>query len=510
MTAELAYNLIHRFNVADALKRTAARYPKRGILFNERLYTYGELDALVNQAGRLLQSFGIGRGDTVGLYANNSIEFLALFYACGRIGAALVPVNLLCTAQEADYVLGKARIKALLVDPGFVAKVQREWPNQIMIDDELRASLQAFDSSALEVFVGNEDTVAIMFTSGTTAKPKGVVLTHLNFFAAVLSAMNAGISRDLKYLMPLPLFHIAALSVMNTAITTGAECVLQAGVRADAIFDAVERHKITMMGFPATVWVGLLQAPQLATADLSRIRRAFVFQYLPTNIFERWFELMPNCEWYNVWGQTETVGAGSATEPDKLRGWLSAPDPIGIESLPLELRIVDEDMNDAAAGTLGDIVLRGPTITPGYFEDPQANEALFRGGWHHTGDIGYRDANGSIYFADRKKDMIKSGGENIASLEVEEALAAHPCVAEVAVIGLPDPYWIEKVVAVITLLPDRKATCDELAAFARERLAKFKVPKEIHIVEHLPKNPTGKILKRELRKSFEASQGAVG
>ncbi len=504
-------NLIHRFNVADGLKRTAARYPKRGITFRGRLSTYREIDALVNRMARLFQSRGILRGDMVGIFAMNSIEFIAAFYACARIGAALVPVNLLFTADEADYVLERARVKALLVDAMFVPKVKREWPNQFVIGEEFRALVDGFESTAVETFVANEDPSAIMFTSGTTAKPKGVVLNHLNWFASVLSASHAGFDRHLKYLHALPLFHVAGLAVMNNAVTAGAEGVLLPAVKADLIFEAIAKEQVSLIGFPATIWVGLLQAAQLAAADLSGIRRCFVFQYLPTSIFERWRGLTPNADWYNVWGQTETVGAGSGTEPDRIWDWLSkAPDPIGIESFPIEMRIVDEMMQDVEVGKLGEIVVRGPVVTPGYFEDPQANMALFFGGWHHTGDVGYRDENGCLYFADRKKDMIKSGGENVSSLEVEEALSEHPCVAEVAVIGLPDPYWIEKVVAVVTLLPDQTATVVELNGFARERLAAFKVPKEIHILSELPKNPTGKVLKRELRKRFAQSTGAAG
>jgi fatty-acyl-CoA synthase len=202
------------------------------------------------------------------------------------------------------------------------------------------------------------------------------------------------------------------------------------------------------------------------------------------------------------------MGTGSATRPAELAKLLRAPDPIGTESSVLDLRIVDDAMNDVEQRQLGEIVVRGPAITPGYFEDEDANRALFQGGWHHTGDIAYRDPSGCIYFVDRKKDMIKTGGENVASLEVEEALAMHPAVGEVAVFGVSDPYWIEKVVAAVILVSE--ATPQELEQFARTKIAGFKVPKEIHIVNELPKNPTGKVLKRELRKRFETATGAAG
>jgi fatty-acyl-CoA synthase len=508
MEKDLAYNLIHRFNIADALKRTAGRFPKRTIMHGARVITFRELDALVNSTARFLLASGIRRGDRVGLIAINSIEFIALFYACGRIGAALVPVNLLFSPDEIDYVLDKTRVKALLVDPVLLPKVIREWPNQLAIDDAYRSHIASFDSSPVEEFVANDDPVTIMFTSGTTAKPKGVVLDHLNWFAGILNGVDLGFDRSLKYLLALPLFHIAGLGVLNASVVLGAESVLLSAIRPELIFDAITRHKVSLLGFPATVWVGLAQAPGLDRVDLSGIRRAVVFQYLPTPVYQRWLELMPNTDWYNVWGQTETMGTGSATRPAELAELLRAPDPIGTESSVLDLRIVDDAMNDVEQGRLGEIVVRGPAITPGYFEDDDANRALFQGGWHHTGDIAYRDPSGCIYFVDRKKDMIKTGGENVASLEVEEALAMHPAVGEVAVFGVSDPYWIEKVVAAVILVSE--ATPQELEQFARTKIAGFKVPKEIHIVNELPKNPTGKVLKRELRKRFETATGAAG
>jgi fatty-acyl-CoA synthase len=293
------------------------------------------------------------------------------------------------------------------------------------------------------------------------------------------------------------------------AVFTGAEAVVLSAIRGDLILDAIARRRVSLLGFPATVWVGLLQTPGIESFDFSAVKRCLNFQYLPTPVFKRWMEITPGAQWTNVWGQTETTALGSATQPACTPELLIAPDPIGSSESPVELRLVDELMNDVPEGQPGELVVRGPCVTPGYFEDDEANAALFYGGWHHTGDIAYRDPNGSLYFLDRKKDMIKTGGENVSSLEVEEALAAHPEVAEVAVFGMPDPYWIEKVVAAVVPIPEANLTADELEAFARTRIAGFKVPKEIHIVDALPKNPTGKVLKRNLRHRFEEASGAA-
>jgi fatty-acyl-CoA synthase len=511
--SEIGLNLIHRFNVGDALKRSAARNPAaRAIHFMGRELTYGQFDALTNKVARLLIQNGIERGDAVAIFAMNSPEYAAAFFACARIGAMLVPINLMFTAEDADYVLEKTRAKALLIEPVFLNKVNRPPAARFVMDEAFRIELDTYSGSAVEKFVANEDPNIIIFTSGTTARPKGVVLNHLNWYAYLLASYtDYGLDRTLKYLLALPMFHVAGLVMTFGCFASGCDSVIIPLPRPEPILDAIAQQKVNTIALPATVWVGLMQTPAIDSADLSSLQRLFVFQYLPTPVFQRWRQLVPHAQWVNAWGQTETTALGSSTPSADLGHMLTAPDPIGIEHLPLELRIVDAQMNDVVPASPGEIVLRGPSITPGYFEDPEANEALFEGGWHHTGDIAYRDASGCLYFLDRKKDMIKSGGENVASQEVEEAIAQHPGVGEVAVIGLPDPYWIEKVVACVVPFAGAHIDEEELLAHARSRLASFKVPKQIVILEDFPKNPSGKILKRVLRQRLgDAATGAAG
>lgn len=508
---DLNYNLIHRFNVADALRRATVRSPQQiAIRFLGRTLNYAEFDALVNQTARLLLASGIGRGDAVAILAVNSPEYAAAFFACARIGAVLVPVNLLFTPEEVDYVFEKTRVKALLMDPMFTAKVNRPPAVRFLIDDDFRAKLKTFDTAALETLVEDSDSLLIIFTSGTTARPKGVVLTHLNFYAYLLASYaDYGVNRDWRYLLALPMFHVAGLVLTFSCFASGCESIILPLPKPEPLLQAITVGKADVLALPATVWVGLLQAPGIETADLSGLKRLFVFQYLPTPVFQRWRQLTPKAEWVNCWGQTETTALGSATPAGEIGGMLASPDPIGVQHVPLELRIVDEQMNDVGPGKPGEIVVRGPCITPGYFEDPAANEALFRGGWHHTGDVAYRDEHGWLYFLDRKKDMIKTGGENVSSQEVEEAIAQHPAVAEVAVIGLHDDYWIEKVVACVVPMPGTQPGAEELLAFARSRLAAFKVPKQVFVMAEFPKNPTGKVLKRVLREKLNQQAGGA-
>jgi fatty-acyl-CoA synthase len=503
-TTDLDYNLIHRFNVGDALRRSAARTPgQRAIHFQGRDLTYAELDQLANRVARMLASAGIRRGDAVAIFAMNSPEYVATFFGCARLGAVLVPINLMFTAEDVDYVLEKTRVKALLIEPVFLPKMNGGPSLRWVMDEEFRKKLSTRDGGQVEQYVHHEDPFLVIFTSGTTAKPKGVVLTHLNFYAYLLGAYaEFGAERTRRHLLALPMFHVAGLVGVFNCFVSGCESVIIPLPKPEPILQAITVQKVNTVALPATVWVGLLQTPGIDSADLSSLTHALVFQYLPTPMFQRWRQLAPAAQWVNCWGQTETAALGSSTPVADLGSMLAAPDPIGIQHLPLEMRIVDDQMKDVEPGKPGEIVVRGPCITPGYFEDPAANEALFRGGWHHTGDVAYRDEHGWLYFLDRKKDMIKSGGENVSSQEVEEAISQHPGVAEVAVIGLPDPYWIEKVVACVVPMPGANPSEDELMTYARSRLASFKVPKQIHVVAEFPKNPTGKVLKRVLRQRF--------
>lgn len=509
---DLADNLIHRFNVGDALRRSAARYPsKRAIHFQGRELTYMQLDALTNRMARFLHQAGIRRGDPVAILGLNSPEYVAAFFGCARIGAPLVPINLMLTHDDIDFVLDKVHAKAILVAPILASKLNEAGPivqslaHRWTMDAAFTEALDHVNDAPVEQYVASDDAATIIFTSGTTARPKGVVNTHLNWYANLISAFgDSTFNRHWRFLLALPMFHVAGLSNAWACFSAGMESVIITVPKPDLILDAIRNNRPNILGLPATVYVGLLNTPGIETVDFSCLKRMAVFQYLPTNLFNRWRELVPQAEWMNYWGQTEMTPLGSSTPPEDLERKLCAPDPIGITHLPLELRVVDDDMNELAAGKVGEFVCRGPAITPGYLDDPAANEALFRGGWHHTGDMGYKDDEGYLYFVDRKKDMIKSGGENVASQEVEEAMALHPAVAEVAVVGVADDYWIEKVVAVV--VPNSPVTADELLQFGRSRLATFKAPKGVYVVERLPKNPTGKVLKRELRKQIEQGE----
>jgi fatty-acyl-CoA synthase len=297
------------------------------------------------------------------------------------------------TAEDVAYVLEKTRVKALLLEPVFADRISARPAVCFLLDESFPSTLAACDGSPVEQFVESEAPHLIIFTSGTTARPKGVVLTHLNFYAYMMASMaDYGLDRSIKYLLALPMFHVAGLVMAFGCFAGGCESVIIPLPKPELIIQAITVQRVNSLSLPATVWVGLIRMPLIEVMDFSSLKRLFVFQYLPTPVFERWRRLAPGADWINCWGQTETTALGSTTPAAELGQMLAAPDPIGLRHLPLELRIVDEEMKDMEPGQPGEIVLRGPCISPGYFEDPAANEALFRGGWHHTGDVARRRA----------------------------------------------------------------------------------------------------------------------
>ncbi len=513
---DTGYNMIHRWNVGDALRRVARRQPgKKALVFGERSYTYAELDELVDKVANAMVALGATPGSGVAIYAPNSPLYLAAFFAAGRIGSPLVPINALLKGAEVTYAITKSRASVLLAHSALIPALETRADAIIGLAGKacLDASVEGFAPFAdmvaaasqvpAETPVEGNAAAVILMTSGTTAFPKAVVNTHLNFYAALISGMlDLGVNKDEVMLLGLPLFHVGGLYLLFAGIASGATMVLLPRLDPGDALRSITTERVTYISFPATVWIGMLGHPDRPAADLSTVATCLVFQYMPEETFRAWMAAMPGADWINYWGQTETTALGASTLRGELTSLLGAPDPIGSAHAILEVRIVDEEMRDLPDGGIGELVLRGPAVTPGYLEDEAANQQLFAGGWHHTGDMGYRDPEtGAIYFVDRKKDIIKTGGENVSSQEVEDVISRHPGVAEVAVVGTPDPYWVEAVTAFVVPKAGVELSPEDVVAFAKERMAGYKAPKRVVVMAELPKNPTGKILKRVLREN---------
>ncbi|MHC3469911.1 acyl-CoA synthetase [Streptomyces sp. 7R007] len=488
--------------VDGVLRRSARRTPARvAVEYGDRRWTYEELDGAVSRAASVLLGQGLAPGDRVGAYGHNSDAYLIGFLACARAGLVHVPVNQNLTGDDLAYIVGQSGSALVLADPGLAGRLPAGVPALALrdADDSLLARLAtapAYDGPEPRT----EDLVQLLYTSGTTALPKGAMMTHRALVHEYLSAITAlDLSAGDRPAHALPLYHSAQMHVfLLPYLAVGATNVILDGPDGDRLFDLIEAGRVDSLFAPPTVWIGLANRPDFATRDLDGLRKAYYgASIMPVPVLQRLRERLPKLAFYNCFGQSEIGPLATVLAPDEHEGRM---DSCGRPVLFVDARVVDEDGKDVPDGTAGEIVYRSPQLCEGYWDKPEETAAAFRDGWFHSGDLAVRDAHGYYTIVDRVKDVINSGGVLVASRQVEDALYTHDAVAEVAVIGLPDDRWIEAVTAVV--VPRGEVTEAELVAHAREKLPHFKAPKRVLFVDELPRNASGKILKRELRDRF--------
>jgi acyl-CoA synthetase (AMP-forming)/AMP-acid ligase II len=491
----LALNLIQRVCVGDVLTRGAEHHgAKLALVDGAHELTYAELERRSNAVGRALLELGLERGEPVGILGRNSWELVATYFACAKAGLVAQPVNLGLKADEIGWVLEQTGARVLVVEEalaGLAAALPRPEHTFVGLDD-----LAAGDGSTLEALVEDRDPVQCLYTSGTTSRPKGVLTSHLAVMMAALSAaLRIKLDDRDTAVIPLPLFHTAALNtILMPTLVTGGTAVLLPGYEAGAVLDALAERRATHILLLPMMWQELLSRPELRERDFSSLRLCiYGMAQMPA---ERVAELGETfgADVLLGSGQTEflppTVLQLPEHQAERSGSW-------GTATALTDVRIMDEDGHLLPRGEVGEIVYRGPHCMLGYLGDPEATEEAFRDAWFHSGDVGYLDEEGVLWFTDRKKDMVKSGGENVASIEIERTLLAHPAVTDCAVVGLPHEHWGEAVTAFVA----GTAGEDELLAWCRERLAAFKVPKRILVVEQFPRTGTGKIQKQPLRQT---------
>lgn len=492
----------HGSTVDGVLRRSARRTPaRRAVDYRERSWTYAELDEAVSRAASVLLDQGLAPGDRVGAYGHNSDAYLIGFLACARAGLVHVPVNQNLTGDDLAYIVDQSGSTLVLADPDLAGRLPdgvRTLPLR-NAEDSLLARL---DTAA--PYAGAEprgDTlVQLLYTSGTTALPKGAMMTHRALVHEYLSAITAlDLSAGDRPVHSLPLYHSAQMHVfLLPYLAVGASNVILDSPDADQLFDLIEAGRADSLFAPPTVWIGLSNRPGFATRDLSGLRKAYYgASIMPVPVLERLRERLPKLAFYNCFGQSEIGPLATVLGPEEHKGRM---DSCGRPVLFVDARVVDENGKDVPDGTPGEVVYRSPQLCEGYWDKPEETAEAFRDGWFHSGDLAVRDADGYFTVVDRVKDVINSGGVLVASRQVEDALYTHDHVAEVAVIGLPDERWIEAVTAVA--VPRGEVTEAELIAHARELLPHFKAPKRVLFVDELPRNASGKILKRELRDRF--------
>lgn len=486
-------------------------------VFEDRVTRFGELDQRANRVAQGLIGLGLGRQSRLAYLGKNSDRFFEMIYGAFKANVVTVSVNWRLALPEIVYIINDAGCEALFVGAEYqdlVDSLRAECPRlrHVIAMDGGAAGLPAFDAwrdaqPDLDpmLAIAPDDDVVQLYTSGTTGHPKGVQLTtanYLAFFRAAEAAEWGDFAAGEITLACMPVFHVAGLNMGVIAVAQGSTAVIMKEVDPGQLLELIPRHRVNNAFFVPAVLLFMLQHPALAGADFSSLRRIYYgASPIAEDLLKRSKEVF-GCAFFQLYGLTETVGAGACLPDaahDPALGKLRA---CGLPYPGVEIRVAGPDGRTLPPGEVGEILIRSGVVMKGYWGRPEATAAAIRDGWFHTGDAGYFDRDGFLFIHDRLKDMIVSGGENVYPAEVENALFGHPAVADVAVIGVPDEKWGEAVKAIVVLKPAAEASAEAIIAYARTRIAGYKVPKSIDFVPALPRNPSGKILRRELRAPY--------
>lgn len=502
--------LVRGDSVGRALERSARKWSgKPALSFADRSWSFQGLERAAAALAGFLRNSGLAKGDRVAAYGRNSDVYLLLWLACARGGFIHVPVNYALTGDELVYVISQCGARAIFADEALMAQIERVATRlceaRVFLlagnDDLLTLALQATTRpiAFAEPDIVETDIAQIMYTSGTTSLPKGAMMSHGALLTQYLSCIYTMDFRpDDRSLAALPLYHTAQMHGLTMPLMlAGASTHLIEAPVPQAVLALIEARRITSFFAPPTVVINLLCCEDFDRRNLASLRKIYYgASIMPGPVLEELRRRLPGAQLYNCYGQTEMAPLATVLFPHEHE---ARPASCGRPVINVETRIVDEQMQTVGPNERGEIVHRSPHLFSGYWNKPEETAAAFAGGWFHSGDVGYMDEEGYVYVVDRIKDVINTGGVLVASREVEDVIYTHPAVAEVAVIGVPDAKWIEAVVAIVVLRKAATATADELIAHARGRLAAYKTPKRVTFADSLPKNASGKILKRELR-----------
>lgn len=537
-----------RATIGDQLRRHATNQPNTLAIAYftesgeevERL-TYAELNERVNRIANSLARLGVRRKDVVGVLSRNSLHYVCVYLAAAKLGAITTGINYNFRPAEMEYQIGHAEPRVLIAEPDHSDKLASLGdaldPIEIKIwapSDGARSEdprpgegwlwledLYGTDSSSDEPVsdVVETDVLFLIYTSGTEAFPKAVMIPHRNYPISTVPAwamgapsvdeeLSGGIVRTYdRWLFLTPLHTIAGLGNFTIVLSIGASIIMPRIVETGLAISLSERERVTAMVQTPTFFLGATQHPRFDDADLSSVERLLTYGgTMPRSMFEAWASKSPKIRWSTYWGQSELTQLGTmgwfrsiGDVPGGDMSWIGRPVP------QLEIKLVDEN---GVVGDEGEAWCRSPSVMLGYYKDAERTNATMADGWLRTGDIMRRDSNGQLYFLDRRKDMIKSGGYNVSSQEVERTIYAFPGVAQVAVVGLPDDYWSEAVTAFVVPLANSQVESQDVIAHCKERLVNYKVPKAVHILDALPVDVQGKILKRELRRIYGPSSSS--
>ncbi|SMC92959.1 fatty-acyl-CoA synthase [Desulfocicer vacuolatum DSM 3385] len=512
--------------------RWARRNPdKEMLVFNGKRFTCGKVNARINALANELLRLGVKQGDKISVLFFNGNEILECYFAAAKIGAISVPLNFRLVGPELAYQIDHSDSVAVIFDRRFAAvinDIQESIPNvryfisnsenfefgdhsSKPVDDsegmDEKTSISTIDYETFisrgstdepGIYVDDDEPAFIMYTSGTTGRPKGAVMTHKNIVINCFNLlMEFTLDHEDRYLCVPPLFHTATLALTCSCITAGTPIVLMDNFIPHDIKDVLKSESITVAFFVPAMWIALLQVPGIENSDTASLKLCFTgAAIMPTDVKKRIMNIYPNSGVYDIFGQTEMSPCTTMLKPKYA---LEKPGSVGLPMVNVEVKIVDQNENDVPDGEVGEIVYKGPTLMKEYYKNPDATADAMHNGWFHSGDLVKKDKDGFIHVVDRAKDMIISGGENIYSAEVEDVIFKHAKVLEVAVIGVPDPDWGESVKAVVVPVKGEALTEKEILEHCQKNLAGYKKPRHIYFTETLPRNAAGKVLKTKLR-----------
>jgi acyl-CoA synthetase (AMP-forming)/AMP-acid ligase II len=464
---------------------------------------------------------GIKKGDVVAVMSHNSPHYVETWFGCCKIGAVMTGINFMYKGDEIQYQASHCDAKLIIVEGGLTDRfegikgrlphikhficsnlVGTKTPSGWTDFEDLISGSQSDEEPEVEIL--DEDVAFLVYTSGTEAQPKGVMIPHRNYFSSTTFSflIDLQLRPDDVIFFMIPFYTIAGIGSFTAQTLAGGTVVLPYQVDTTLALKILGDEKVTGCSQTPTFFLKLMQEPNFEKTELKSLRNCITYGGLmPRQVIQAWSRKAPDIVWGTYWGQAELSQLGTV-------GWFKTleeipngdPSWIGKPVTTLEIRVVDDNGKDVAPGEVGELICRSPSTMLGYYKDPERTESTFRDGWVHTGDLVRIDVNGNLFFFDRKKDMIKTGGINVSSFEVEDVLYRYPDLAEVAVVGLQDPYWSEIIVAAVVPRPGMEVKEEAIRKFCQEKMAAYKVPKKIFVVKQLPKDAQGKILKRELRK----------
>ena len=508
-------SIINRVAIGDSLRRAAARQPhKVALIEGQRRISYSELDQQCNRFANYLLQSGLKKGDAVATLCLNSSDLLIAAYGIAKAGMVWVPINVMLAGAQLQYILTHVEAKLVIADDELLMRARNDvaavCPRMLVLPiaglpvpagESFIEALQGQTADEPVVEIHERDIAQIMYTSGTTAHPKGVAVSHLGVYVATLANI---IEMDVRCedvgAAVMPIFHCAQHSLVASFLHRGATVVVLRRFEPEAYMRGVAEHRLSWIFLLPAMYRVILDHPARKTIDLSSLRYClYAMQPMDRETLLRLTdEICP--QFALASGQTETYPASTCFRPEhqlsKAGAYWGSPSMID------DMAIMDDEGHLLTQGQVGELVVRGPNVMLGYYKDPIATAAASLYGWHHTGDLCYLDVDGLVVFVDRKKDMIKTGGENVASITVESVLLGHAQISNAVVVGLPHPHWIEAVAAFVILKPGATCSSDDIIDYCKARLARHEVPKEVVFLEQLPMTATGKLQKNVLREKF--------